>query len=399
MLNLFYHFYSNRYLNKARSAVVRVLFYSMVASPVYAADCNTSPVFAFSKALYLEQYTSASDLLSSIGRERSPEMAQFLQQVLHFKLAYEINHSTQQREALQTIDTLIDSFSDSRNEEEGQRLIRANILLHTARLQLAVGNVWRAVRLAQQGKGMLDEVLHQRPEDVDALLSNGLYYYYSALKNDALSGLLRWWPLDGDKARGRKMMEQAVEHSADFAFEAARSLVSDVAWNRQDTCRYMPLFYAERSPSTLSLSAAKPVISMALFCGQPDKALKQIAAVKRSADTTSSPFTPPGDRWLFEANLYSLAALGKRKQLEKLLATFDRDANPRRYWLTLFSLAKAANVRGEHEVSAGLYRKLVASDFDPSYTILARAYLQNPYKTPRHFEQKAGHRLSFSCDK
>jgi tetratricopeptide (TPR) repeat protein len=378
-----------------------VLCCSILVSPIYAAACNTSPVFAFSKALYLEQYTIASGLLPSIERERSAEMAQFLQQVLLFKRAYERKQSPQQREALKAIDTLIASFSDSvgENEEEGQRLTRANIVLQAARLHLAADNVLRAVRLAQRGQNLLDEALRQNPDDVDALLSNGLYFYYSGQKDDVLSGLLRWWPLEGDKARGLEMMEQAVEHSADFAFEAARSLVSDVAWNRQDTCRYMPLFSEAGSLNTLSLSAAKPVISMALFCGQPEKALQEITAIERSGDSSSSAFTQQDDGWLLEAKLYSLAALGERKPLEELLLTFDRKANSIRYWQTLFSLAKAADVRGEYEASANLYRKLIVSDFDPRYTMLARVYLNSPYREPRNFEEKAGHGLSFSCDR
>ncbi len=381
--------------------MVRILCCSMIASPVYAVGCNTSPVFAFSKALYLEQYTSALGLLASIERERSPEMAEFLRQALYFKRAYQLDHSAQQRKALNSIDTLIDSFSDSISGEgeEGQRLTQANIILHTARLQLAVGNVWRAVRLARKGKGMLDEALQYSPDVRDTLLSNGLYYYYSARKDDALSSVLQWWPLDGDQAGGREMMEQAVEQSADFAFEAARSLVSDVAWNRQDTCRYMPLFYDLSNLNTSPLSAEKPIISMALFCGQPEIALQKITSVEQSTVATSSAFTPSDNRWLFEAKLYSLAALGKREPLEKLLSTFDRNASPRRHWKTLFSLAKAADVRGEHEDSAGFYRRLVASNFEPSYTLLARAYMQNPYKSPRRFEQILGRRLHFSCDR
>ncbi len=254
MLNSYCPFYSS-----VLRRLLWVIFLGTYSVPVLAINCNTSPVFAFSRALYLEQYDAALQLLPRIKRERNPEIAQFLQQVLVFKRAYEQDMPEQQRAALVEIESLIASLSNMspENSEGHHSLTLANIMIHTARLQLAVGNVLRAARLAKQGKHLLDKALEQTPDAVDALLSNGLYFYYTGSENETLGWIMRWWSLEGDRARGRELMERAVEESAGQAFEAARSLVSDVAWNRQDTCRYRPLLNMPDVPLTLSINAAE----------------------------------------------------------------------------------------------------------------------------------------------
>jgi len=203
-------------------------------------------------------------------------MAQFLQQVLVFKQAYETGNHAEQQLALNEIDKVITSLSA--NSAGGNQLYLANIMIHTARLQLAVGNVLRAAGLAKQGKQLLDESLEQNSHNADALLADGLYHYYTGSENEALGWIMRWWSLQGDKARGRQMIEKSVERSADHAFEAARSLLSDVAWNRQDTCRYLPLFDALDPLETQSITALQEQLALLLFCGQAERAPEKIIA-------------------------------------------------------------------------------------------------------------------------
>lgn len=394
MLNSYCPFYSN-----LLRRLLWVIFLGTYSVPVLAINCNTSPVFAFSRALYLEQYDAALQLLPRIKRERNPEIAQFLQQVLMFKRAYEQDMPKQQRAALDEIESLIASLLNMSpdNSEGHHSLVLANIMIHTARLQLAVGNVLRAARLAKQGKRLLDEALEQTPEAVDALLSNGLYFYYTGSENETLDWIMRWWSLEGDRARGRELMERAVEESADQAFEAARSLVSDVAWNRQDTCRYRPLLNMPEVPLTLSINAAKEQIALALFCGHPDLAFKQVVLLENWSAPANNALTRTDSDWLHEAHLYTLAALGDSNRLEKMLIRLDPDEDQRHYWQTQLSLAKALDTQGAHGEAESYYRRVIASSPDQLYQALASAYLRRSYQKPRLFKQNPVNRLQFAC--
>jgi tetratricopeptide (TPR) repeat protein len=394
MLNSYCPFYSS-----LLRRLLWVVVLGAYTAPVFAINCNTSPVFAFSRALYLEQYDAALQLLPRIKRERNPEIAQFLQQVLTFKRAYEQDMPEQQRVALEEIESLIVSLSNmpAESSEEYHSLTLANIMIHTARLQLAVGNVLRAARLAKQGKRLLDEALEQTPDAADALLSNGLYFYYSGSENETLGWIMRWLSLQGDRARGRELMEGAVEESADQAFEALRSLVSDVAWNRQDTCRYRPLFNMLDAPLTQSINAAKEQIALALFCGQLDLAFKQVVLLKNWSAHANNALSSADSDWLHEGYLYALAASGDSNRLEKMLIRLDSGEDQRRYWQMQFSLAKALDTQGAHSEAESYYRSVMASSPDQLYQTLASAYLKKPYQKPSLFKQRPVNRLLFAC--
>jgi len=367
--------------------------------PVFAGNCNNSPVFAFSRALYLDDYVIAQDLLPRIGRERSAEMAQFLQQVLVFKRAYEQENLTQQHTALQRIDSLIDSLSSKPvgQRRYDERLMLANIMIHSARLQLTVGDLLRAANLAKQGRQLLDEMSEQVADDTDALLSNGLYAYYTGSENEALGWMMRWWSLRGDKAQGRAMMEKAVEESVDYAFEAARSLVVDVAWNRSDSCRYRRLFDdINEVPQPLN-DAVKTQIGLALFCGDPQFALRHIDRLNSEAVQAGEPLSQAHSSWLFAAQVYALAAQGNDRRLQSMLLAFDPKKNVQRYWQTQFSLAKAFDTLGLHDKAAGVYQAVMASDVAQPYRDLARSYRQLPYRKPSLYQSAPGEDLQFAC--
>ena len=370
-----------------------------VTMPALAEPCNTSPIFAFSRALYLDDYRIAQDLLLRIQHERSAEIAQFLQQVLIFKRAYEQGKTAQQKAALEAIDALIDSLSDKVLGQDGvdDQLMLANITIHSARLQLAVGKVLRAATLAKQGKQLLDKLSEQAPNQTDALLSKGLYAYYTGSENETLGWMMRWWSLQGDKVAGREMMERAVEESADYAFEAARSLLLDTAWSRQNSCRYRPLFNRVDVLKIPSIDAAKTNIALALFCGNPDDALVQINALNNKSKHASKSLSQAHSDWLFAAQLYALAAQGNAEQLQVMLMALDAKVDDYRYWQTQFSLAKALDTMGRHKKAAGLYQEIIESSLKPSYRQLARAYQQVPYQKPRLFKQRPEQVLQFAC--
>ncbi len=389
MLNLYSLFF--RRLNR----LLWILSLSAMALPVLASSCNTSPVFAFSRALYLEQYDTALELLAGIRRERSPEMAQFLQQVLVFKQAYETGNHAQQQLALNEIDKVITSLSGNNRGEK--QLDLANIMIHTARLQLAVGHVLRAARLAKQGKQLLDKSLKKNSHNADALLANGLYHYYAGSENEALGWIMRLWSVQGDKARGREMIENSVERSADHAFEAARSLLSDVAWNRQDTCRYLSLFSALAPLETRSIMVLQEQVALLLFCGQAERSLEEIIAHEELSERTASGISSSHIDWIFEARLHALAALGDVEQLNEVLLSIRPAENLIRYRQAQFALAKGLDTRGAHENAESLYDDVASSNIGLRYRVLAQAYLQQPYQTPRPFKPKPGDRLQFAC--
>lgn len=396
MLNLFCHFLISIF--RLTIWTFWAVGLGFTTSSVSATDCNSSPVFAFSRALYLEQYEKARAWLPVIERTRSPETAQFMQQVLIFKQAYDERNTIAQQAALDEIESLIGSMSRQplpKNDSSNQ-LTSANIMIHAARMQLAVGHVLRATAMAKEGKRLLDEVLKQNPRNADALLANGLYYYYAGSEDEALGWLLDLLSLDGDMERGRNMIELAVERSPDHAFEAARSLVSDVAWNRQDTCRYLPLFEEQESPVTLSIAHRQQLIAIRLFCGQARNALNQLARLDELIARTGAALSKKQEGWLFEAQIHAMAALGDVEQLNIILAELSTQVQPRD-WQVQFALARALDSSGAREPALNLYQKVLASAADSVYKKLARAYMQLPYQKPRLFDFESAGGMQFAC--
>ena len=396
MLNLFCHFLISIF--RLTVWTFWVVGLGFTTSSVSATDCNSSPVFAFSHALYLEQYEKARAWLPVIERTRSPETAQFMQQVLIFKRAYDERNATAQQAALDEIDFLIASMSRQplpKNDSSNQ-LTSANIMIHAARMQLAVGHVLRATALAKEGKRLLDKVLERNPHNTDALLANGLYYYYAGSEGETLGWLLDLLSLEGDTERGRDMLEMAVERSPDHAFEAARSLVSDVAWNRQDTCRYLPLLEEQESPAILSITHRQQLIAIRLFCGREQYALDQLTRLDKLLARSGTVLSKEQEDWLFEARLHAMAAQGDVEQLNIILAGLSTQVQPR-YWQVQFALAKALDSSGAHEPAVNLYQKVLASAADDVYKKLARAYVQLPYQKPRSFDFESVGGMQFAC--
>jgi hypothetical protein len=378
----------------------RVLLWAILtglALPVSAVNCFRSPVYVFSQALYLEQYKVARDQLEIIERERTPDLALFLSQVLKFKQAYDADDPSAQRVALDAIDHLLETrFIDSgKIKPLESRVLTANMVIHAARLNLAAERLLRAIGLAKQGRQQLD-ILALDKTASGVLLANGLYDYYTSNDEQRLARTLLGFADSGDRERGKKFIESAVEQSPDYAFEAARSLMADVNWNRFDTCRYIPLFDQPKGLDSLSMGHRQQGIAANLFCGYLYQAQREIERIEAFTASEKITLSTTQDDWLFSARLYGLAASADLAALKRILASLSQDEQ-HRIEQTQFALAKAWNAAGDHVSAAVLYRQTLESELDESYLILARAYLKNPYQTPRPFDRSRMVRLKFAC--
>jgi len=393
MLISFLHF-SKHHLSP--SGLFFLVSLVLLASPVFAATCNSNPVFSFSRSLYLDQYPAAREWLKQIEHERSPEIARFLGEVLKFKRAYENSDTAEQQVALDAVDDLISTSRRRLRDSTRGTLSLANMTIHAARMELAAEHVVRAARLARQGKRLLDRVAEQDPGNVDALLANGLYQYYTGADNPTLGRLMRWWSLQGDKVYGRELIERAVGRSPGHAFEAARSLMSDVAWNRQQTCRYLPLFEHLGQLQAGAINAMQEKIAAQLFCGRIQEAGVGIAGLEDLSAQAGQPVTAGQNDWIYAARVYSLAAQGDVDELRALLDSL-KPVDGSRYHQTLFSLARALDVSGNRKQAIKLYRAVQNDSVDDVYRKLAGKYLSHAYKKPEPFVERAGTRLKFAC--
>ena len=168
------------------------------------AGCKQSPVFTFSQALYYAHYGEAEKWLQRINRERGSEVASFLQQVMYFKRAYDEGDLPAQQRAIERIDQQLEALQSSLDEELSidEMLLRANTMIHASRMHLALGHVLRAARLAREGRRLLDEVMAQDALHPEALLTDGLYHYYTGSGEDSLDWAMKLFGLSGDRFHG-----------------------------------------------------------------------------------------------------------------------------------------------------------------------------------------------------
>ncbi len=379
MPSLFSAFYS-RHLQTGLVSLCTILMINYSVRADQGAACNSSPVFAFSQALYWQDYPRATRLLSRVEHERGAVMAAFLLQVLNWKQGYDLQNNQRQIEALDGIDRLINQVEVSLQHTPllEIELLAANIMLHSARINLVMGRVIRAARLAKRGNALITNVLRQNPNKADAWLAAGLYQYYTGDTQNGFTWVKRWFNLQGDKKRGRQLIERAMALSPAFAFEAARSLKMELDWNKQDVCRYPVLLPNTQFRSMQSLELIQLEITADLFCGRTQLANKRI----QEAGSQLGSAQTETNRWFEDARLYALAQAGEVETLTAMLnATQGPDAAQAQLKIQ-FSLAKALDVQGEHDQSQPVYQALLDSALEDAFKNLAKKYLAEPYRAP-----------------
>ena len=360
--------------------------------------CQNGPVFAFSQAVYGSNFARAQTLIPVIKRERSVEMADFLQQVLIYTRAYEKGLPHDREAALSEIDALIEDISTRLKTDRSLhlRLDAGNIMMNAARLHLLSRNVMDSAQLAKAAYSLLNEIHEAYPQQSDAYLSLGLYQYYAANENNAWGWLKRLFALQGDKELGRELIERAVESSGDFAFEAARSLMMDLAWNYPDVCRYVELFDALDAPQVMTIEHRQRSIAARLFCGWPELAADEIAETNSLIGRGTLLASEMQNRWLFEAELQSMAMQGQSGVLKVLLAA-EAKQDSETAMMIRFSLARALDVKGERTKAKRYYTQVAASSVDERYQRLATSYQQQAYRAPRAYVLQAEEMIRFAC--
>lgn len=366
---------------------------------VQAARCNTSPVFAFSQALYLQQYARADELLARLPLERSPELATFLTQVMAWKRAYDTDERPAQLEALEAIDKQIDKLDKALETELPTRpkleLITGNIKIHAARMNLVTGHVFKAARLAKQGNQLLREVLKQNPDQVDAYLAAGLYQYYIGSDDSGFFWIKQLFSLQGDKQQGRDLIEKAMQLSPDYAFEAARSLKMELSWNKNELCHYPTLISNNLPVSKLPTEVLQLEISADLFCGRTQHANSLIGRLRAQIERLQSNDSKDQKRWLDDASLYALSQQGEVDLLAQMADKSDLQSNPSRKERVEFSLAKALDVKRERVRAKHLYQKLLESKTEAAYKSLSQHYLTQAYRGTASTDQRR--KQVFAC--
>ena len=360
--------------------------------------CLNGPVFAFSQAVYGSDFVRAQTLIPVIQRERSAEMANFLQQVLIYTRAYEKGLPQEREAALSEIDALIEDLSTRVKTDRSLelRLDAGNIMMNAARLHLLSSNVMDSAQLAKAAYGRINEIHEANPQQSEVYLSLGLYQYFAANENNAWGWLKRLFALQGDKEHGRELIERAVELSGDFAFEAARSLMMDLAWNYPDVCRYVELFDPLDALEVETIEHRQRSIAARLFCGWPELAADELRKTQSLIDRGTLLASEAQNRWLFEAGLQSMAMQGQSEVLKALLGA-ETKQDSETAMIIRFSLARALDVKGKRSRAKQIYAQVAVSTVAARYQRLAVSYRQLAYRAPLPYVLKEEDRIEFVC--
>lgn len=361
------------------------------------AECNPSPVFIFSRALYMQQYPAAAEQITRIRSERGSEMAAFLQQVLDFSRAYQRGDKAGVRAALKALDALIDSFPGHEASGIVDDRVRkqASIRIHAARMHLLSGNLLRAVALSKAAAPVLNGS-HGEAVSPDALLALGLYQYYAGRGDDDLGWVISLFGFEGDKLAGLENIRQAAEWSPDSAFEAVRSLVWDMGWNRQQLCPVIGGFAHATADEHPDPTHYQQLIAAFLFCGDPLQALALIKRSEQEASRRSTGLNRDQREWLYDARLHTFAVLGDTLSIEEMLAQTPMEQAGRRTRIR-FALARALDLQAQHDQARDLYRALLDEELAPAYQRLARAYLEHGFRAPEPYQDTMALPLLTAC--
>jgi len=360
--------------------------------------CENGPIFDFSLAVYVSDFDRAQRLIPAIRSQRSGEMADFLQQVLIYTRGYEMDHPEDQEVALEAMDAQIESLQlQLRGHPSLQlRLDSGNIMMNSARMQLLSGNVMRSAQLARAANDILNDLLEDSPGLADAYLSLGLYQYFAANENNAWGWIKRLLSLEGDKQHGRELIERAVMASADFSFEALRSLMMDLSWDRPDICRYVVVYNQLTHTAIDTIEHRQRSIVARLFCGLPEQGADEILQLRLSLNKGEIAADETQRQWLFEAELQAMAMQGQSGALREILAV-EQDRDEQRAMMVTFSLARALDVMGMRAEAKFYYTKVAESNVARRYQDLAQRYLQQPYRSPSAYHVQASQEIKLIC--
>lgn len=367
MLNLFYRLWLN-----FKRPLIAAMIGVFIALPAYAETCDTNPVFAFTKALYLSQYERAASLLPAIKKERNQDLASFFKYLLAWKTAYDHEDKDAMDSAVELIDKQIDGFDSLLNErpDNQTKTTLGNIMFHAARMNFASGRIIRAANLSKRANEWLQEVHREEPNNADTFLALGLYQYYTGNDNDDFAWTRILLSLRGDKALGRTLIERALKKSPDYAFEAARSLAMDLSWQHPKTCLYPAL---SDSDANQTFAVAKQEIALSLFCGRAENAQKYLDQINNASLNQGQ------NNWLYEARSYTLAALGQVSQIQAHLDKARKNNENEQYLIAQFALAKLLDANGERDQALKLYDEINNSDIRQEYKNLIKAYKVRQY--------------------
>ncbi|MEE9446793.1 MAG: hypothetical protein V3V09_02470, partial [Arenicellales bacterium] len=184
-------------------------------STASAQSCNPSPIYAFTQAVYFEQYIKAQGLLARVKKEHSFEMAQFLGQVLNWKQAYDADDSSAQNDAIDQVESHIKSLTAQLTQRQDIAFMSdaGNIMLHAARIHLVMGYVLRAAKRAKQGNEILLKVVDTEPQYPDAILSLGLYQFYTDVTQSNFNWVGGLFSFKGNAELGLEKVRLAIDAS------------------------------------------------------------------------------------------------------------------------------------------------------------------------------------------
>lgn len=251
---------------------------------------------------------------------------------------------------------------------------------HTARALLENEQYFSGYELGMQAKKHIEEYRSLASETTigfdDTGLLLGLYEVYTYDLNNQNQWLARKIVSRGNREKGIRLIESAINGSSIFATEAMRALLAEVSWRTPDTCRYADA--VDRIGQQFSENNDLAVLRQGLLlkCGYLNRA-------QRAHDSyTSQEIISAGMREQMEkARLRILADQGDIDSLVEF-STSDH-LEPFR----LLAYANALDIAGERPRAQDIYQKLYSMDGIPlTVKSVAKVRIRFPYHRPARID-------------
>lgn len=247
---------------------------------------------------------------------------------------------------------------------------------HTARALLENEQYFSGYELGMQARQHIDEYRNLSSETAigfdDTGLLLGLYEVYTHDLIEQNQWLARKIVSRGNREKGIRLIESAINGSSIFATEAMRALLAEVSWRTPDTCKYADA--VDRIGQQFSENNDLAVLRQGLLlkCGYLNRA-------QRAHDSyASQEIVSAGMREQMEKARFRI--LADRGDIDSLLELSTSDhLEPYR----LLAFANALDIAGERPRAQDIYQQLYSmNDIPLVVKSVAKVRIRFPYNRP-----------------
>ncbi len=342
-------------------------------------SADTPPAEFFSRSIVDQlvaiQYSKAETTLTQLQKQY-PEypLTGFYRAATIWAKAQDQDNKNQEDLQRASVDALKNTIKNANNalEETANRDWQMSLgLSHIfiARIYLQQSRWIKAYRHIRKGRDNLKRLLSQHPDYADAWFTLGLYEYYTGSVPRHLKWLTRIIDLSGDRETGIKYIIRSVREAPVASPEAARILLDEI---KPLNCGNIGLAKQMQAAYPSNPQFIFILQQLQVYCGYPQKALKQIQALKQNHPQHFKKFK----NGFNELTLVAHASLG---QIEKIRQFSQHSKLPAS--LLQFYLARSLDIAKNREQAVAIYTSLQDDpQLKPWQQARITQYLKKPYR-------------------